>query len=138
MAKQFINSNYKMKGIATIELAFLIDRLNSIANDVENETGEVDLAKDIRRAAHYLEKQSTDLIVEENNDLLGEIDRVYTLLLKGDDYEIACPDNEDVWYDLSSIQDSKYRQDLERIIGEETMQLLADGKIDYVACRGCW
>lgn len=60
---------------------------------------------------------------------------VVSLLLKGEDYETLCPDNEDVWYDKEEVFNNPY---LRRLLSTGTVQLMSEGKIDYIACRGNW
>lgn len=134
--KQFIKSAMKCKAISEMKLSMLLDKLEAISNDVENDCADLDLAKDIRNVANYLKEQTQTLEIEEEQD--DCIYNVVQVLIKGDDYEIACPDNEDVWYDYDDISCSTNQEDLERMIGEHKLQLLKDGKIDYVVMRGDW
>ena len=60
---------------------------------------------------------------------------VVSLLLKGEDYETLCPNNEDVWYDQTEVLNNAY---LKRLLSVGTVELLKQGKIDYIACRGNW
>lgn len=64
-----------------------------------------------------------------------EIKTVVQLLLKGDYYEELCPKDEDAWYDLEEVME---RPIIQRLLKPETLQLLKDGKIDFVVCRGNW
>ena len=64
-----------------------------------------------------------------------EIQRIVQLLLKGDDYETLCPNDEDTWYNLEEVME---RPLIQRLLKPETLQLLKDGKIDLVVCRGNW
>ena len=64
-----------------------------------------------------------------------EIQTVVQLLLKGDDYEILCPNDEDAWYNLEEVME---RPLIQRLLKPETLQLLKDGTIDLVICRGNW
>lgn len=64
-----------------------------------------------------------------------EIQRVVQLLLKGDDYETLCPCDEDTWYNLEEVME---RPLIQRLLKPETLQLLKEGKIDLVVCRGNW
>lgn len=136
MAKQFINSTHKMKGIAAIDLAVVLDRLEAISQIAEFENDDADIAADILDIAKYLKDNSSDLTEEKEKD--GCIYNVVQVLVKGDDYEIACPDNEDTWYDSDDIACSTEQEALEKMIGEHKLQLLNNGEIDYVVFRGDW
>lgn len=61
------------------------------------------------------------------------IERVVSLLLKGEDYDTLCPDNEDVWYDISEVEENGR---LKELLSEETIELMQQGEIDYIVCRG--
>lgn len=63
------------------------------------------------------------------------VQTVVQLLLKGDDYETLCPNDEDTWYNLEEVMESPL---LQRLLSAETLQLLQDGKIDFIVCRGNW
>ena len=63
------------------------------------------------------------------------IQTVVQLLLKGDHYEELCPNDEDTWYDLEEVME---RPLLQRLLSSGTLQLLKDGKIDFIVCRGNW
>ena len=67
--------------------------------------------------------------------ILTERKTVVQLLLKGDDYELLCPNNEDAWYNLSEIEE---QPQLRHLLGEETMKQFYSGQIDFVVCRGNW
>lgn len=60
---------------------------------------------------------------------------VVQLLLKGDDYETLCPNNEDTWYNLEEVMEQPL---LQRLLSVGTLQCLKDGKIDFIVCRGNW
>lgn len=64
-----------------------------------------------------------------------KIQTVVQLLLKGDHYEELCPKDEDTWYNLEEVME---RPLLQRLLSVGTLQLLKDGKIDFVVCRGNW
>ena len=55
--------------------------------------------------------------------------RVVQLLIKGDDYEILCPNDEDAWYNLEEVI---ARPKLMRMLEAGTLQNLKDGKIDFI------
>ncbi len=133
--KQFITSAMKCKAITEMELSMILDKLEAIAKDVENDCSDLDLAKDIRNIAHHLKTQTQSLQLEEKNDCVYKVVQV---LVKDEDYEIACPDNEDFWYDADDIATSIYQEDLERMMGEEKLQLLNSGEVDYAVFRGDW
>ena len=63
------------------------------------------------------------------------LQKVVQLLLKGDDYETLCPNDEDTWYDL---EDTMAQPLLQRLLSPGTLQLLKDGQIDFIVCRGNW
>lgn len=60
---------------------------------------------------------------------------IVQLLLKGDDYDTLCPDNEDAWYNLDEVENSQL---LQRLLSAGTLQALRTGKIDFIVCRGNW
>lgn len=60
---------------------------------------------------------------------------VVQLLLKGDYYEKLCPNNEDTWYDKEEIMDNPL---LQRLLSTGALQLLNEGKVDFIVCRGNW
>lgn len=60
---------------------------------------------------------------------------VVQLLLKGDYYEKLCPNNEDTWYDKEEVMDNPL---LQRLLSAGTLQLLNEGKVDFIVCRGNW
>lgn len=60
---------------------------------------------------------------------------VVQLLIKGDDYEILCPNDEDTWYNLEEVMEQPRIQSL---LSAGALQLLKDGKIDFIVCRGNW
>ena len=61
--------------------------------------------------------------------------RVVQLLLKGDDYETLCPNDEDTWYDLEEVLEQPR---LMRLLEAGTLENLKNGRIDYIVCRGNW
>lgn len=61
--------------------------------------------------------------------------RVVQLLIKGDDYEDLCPNNEDEWYNLEEVL---LRPRLMRLLEAGTLHNLKNGKIDFIVCRGNW
>ena len=63
------------------------------------------------------------------------LQKVVQLLLKGDHYEELCPNDEDTWYNLEEVMESSL---LQRLLSAGTLQLLKDGKIDFIVCRGNW
>lgn len=63
------------------------------------------------------------------------LQKVVQLLLKGDHYEELCPNDEDTWYNLEEVME---RPLLQRLLSVGTLQLLKDGKIDFIVCRGNW
>lgn len=60
---------------------------------------------------------------------------VVQLLLKGEDYETLCPDDEDAWYNVEEVMEKPL---LQRLLAPGTLQLLKEGKIDFIVCRGNW
>lgn len=60
---------------------------------------------------------------------------VVQLLIKGDDYEILCPNDEDTWYDMEEVM---AQPRLQNLLSAGTLQFLKDGKIDYIVCRANW
>lgn len=64
-----------------------------------------------------------------------KIQTVVQLLLKGDHYEELCPNDEDTWYNLEEVMEQPL---LQRLLSPGTLQLLQDGKIDFIVCRGNW
>lgn len=71
----------------------------------------------------------------QHNDYVYKVAQV---LVKDEDYEMACPDNDDTWYDADDISCSTNQEELERMIGKDKLQLLNNGEIDYVVFRGDW
>lgn len=63
------------------------------------------------------------------------LQKVVQLLLKGDNYETLCPNDEDTWYSLEEVMEQPL---LQRLLSPGTLQLLQDGKIDFIVCRGNW
>ncbi len=63
------------------------------------------------------------------------LQKVVQLLLKGDNYETLCPNDEDTWYNLEEVMEQPL---LQRLLSPGTLQLLQDGKIDFIVCRGNW
>ena len=63
------------------------------------------------------------------------LQKVVQLLLKGDNYETLCPNDEDTWYNLEEVMEQPL---LQRLLSSGTLQLLQDGKIDFIVCRGNW
>lgn len=64
-----------------------------------------------------------------------ETQRVVQLLIKGDDYEILCPNDEDTWYNLEEVL---LQPRLMRLLEAGTLKNLKNGRIDYIVCRGNW
>lgn len=64
-----------------------------------------------------------------------EIQRVVQLLIKGDDYETLCPNDEDTWYNLEEVM---AQPRLKALLEAGTLHNLQAGKIDYIVCRGNW
>ena len=125
----------KEKKIDCVTLAICLDRLAGIANEVYDQLDNFDLSEGINKVIEELKTNFSEVEVSQKRlDVL----RVVQVLVKGDDYEIACPNNEDVWYDYDFIMENDHKEDLIRIIGEENIQLLFDNEIDYVAVRGDW
>lgn len=125
----------KEKKIDCVTLAICLDRLEGIANEVYDQLDNFDLHEGIYKVIEELKANFTPVEVPQKRlDVL----KVVQVLVKGDDYEIACPDNEDVWYDYDFIMEHDHKEDLIRIIGKENIQLLMDNEIDYVAVRGDW
>lgn len=60
---------------------------------------------------------------------------VVQLLLKGDDYDTLCPNNEDTWYNPEEVMEQPRLQSLLEV---GTLQLIKQGVIDFVVCRGNW
>lgn len=60
---------------------------------------------------------------------------VVQLLLKGDDYDTLCPNNEDTWYNFEEVMEQPRLQSL---LEAGTLQMMKEGKIDFVVCRGNW
>lgn len=63
------------------------------------------------------------------------LQKVVQLLLKGDDYETLCPDNEDTWYNLEEVMEQPL---FKKLLSAGALQLLKEGKIDFIVCRGNW
>jgi len=63
------------------------------------------------------------------------VQTVVQLLLKGDHYETLCPNDEDTWYNLEEVMEKPL---LQRLLSPGTLQLLQEGKIDFIVCRGNW
>ena len=63
------------------------------------------------------------------------LQKVVQLLLKGDNYETLCPNDEDTWYNLEEVMEKPL---LQRLLSPGTLQLLQEGKIDFIVCRGNW
>lgn len=68
--------------------------------------------------------------------ILTEVQKIVQILLKGDDYETACPNNEDTWYNLDDLNYAT--KELLSVIGEEPVKMLENGEIDFIVCRGNW
>lgn len=64
-----------------------------------------------------------------------ETQRVVQLLIKGDDYETLCPNDEDTWYNLEEVL---LQPRLMRLLEAGTLENLKNGRIDYIVCRGNW
>lgn len=64
-----------------------------------------------------------------------EAQTIVQLLIKGEHYEILCPKDEDTWYNLEEVMEQPL---LQRLLSPETLQLLQEGKIDFIVCRGNW
>ena len=60
---------------------------------------------------------------------------IVQLLLKGDHYEALCKNDEDTWYNLEEVMENSL---LQRLLSPGTLQLLREGKIDFIVCRGNW
>lgn len=60
---------------------------------------------------------------------------VVQLLLKGDDYDTLCPNNEDTWYNFEEVMEQPRLQSL---LETGTLQMMKEGKVDFVVCRGNW
>lgn len=63
------------------------------------------------------------------------LQKVVQLLLKGDDYETLCPNNEDTWYNLEEVMEQPL---LQRLLSFGTLEMLKAGKVDFIVCRGNW
>jgi len=125
----------KEKKIDCVTLAICLDRLAGIANEVYDQLDNFDLSEGINKIIEELKANFSEVEVPQKRlDVL----RVVQVLVKGDDYEITCPNNEDVWYDYDFIMEHDHKEDLILIIGEKNIQLLFDNEIDYVAVRGDW
>lgn len=64
-----------------------------------------------------------------------ETQRVVQLLIKGDDYETLCPNDEDTWYNLEEVM---AQPRLKALLEADTLSNLQAGKIDCIVCRGNW
>lgn len=60
---------------------------------------------------------------------------VVQLLLKGDDYETLCPNDEDTWYNYEEVMEQPRLQSL---LSGATLYLLRTGEIEFIVCRGNW
>ena len=56
-----------------------------------------------------------------------ETQRVVQLLIKGDDYETLCPNDEDTWYNLEEVL---LQPRLMRLLEAGTLENLKNGRID--------
>ena len=63
------------------------------------------------------------------------VQKVVQLLLKGEDYETLCPNDEDTWYNLEEVQEQPL---LKRLLSSGTLENLKNGYIDFIVCRGNW
>ncbi|MBQ6515758.1 hypothetical protein IJI31_01110 [bacterium] len=63
------------------------------------------------------------------------VQKVVQLLLKGEDYEALCPNDEDTWYNLEEVQEQPL---LKRLLSSGTLENLKNGYIDFIVCRGNW
>ncbi len=61
--------------------------------------------------------------------------RVVQLLIKGDDYDTLCPNDEDAWYNCEEVMQQPR---LKALLEAGTLYNLQAGKIDYIVCRGNW
>ena len=58
--------------------------------------------------------------------------KVVQLLLKGEDYEELCPNDEDTWYNLEEVTENDL---LKRLLSAGTLHGLQTGNIDFIVCR---
>lgn len=63
------------------------------------------------------------------------VQTVVQLLIKGEDYEILCPKDEDTWYNLEEVLENPT---LIRLLSQGTLEALKNGTVDFIVCRGNW
>lgn len=63
------------------------------------------------------------------------VQRVVQLLIKGEDYEILCPNDEDTWYNLKEVL---LQPRIMRLLEAGTLESMKQGRIDFIVCRGNW
>jgi hypothetical protein len=63
------------------------------------------------------------------------VQKVVQLLLKGEDYEILCPNDEDTWYDFEEVSENPR---LIALLSAGTLEAMRKGLVDFVICRGNW
>ena len=61
--------------------------------------------------------------------------KVVQLLLKGEDYEELCQNDEDAWYNAEEVTENDL---LKRLLSAGTLQMLKAGEIDFIVCRSNW
>ena len=64
--------------------------------------------------------------------------KVVQVFLKGEEYEIACPNNEDEWYEYDFLETKPELKAMLEKNFPEAVELAKCGEIDYIACRGDW
>lgn len=63
------------------------------------------------------------------------LQKIVQLLVKGDDYDVLCPKNEDTWYNAEEALSNKRLQSL---LSTGTLYALQKGSIDFIVVRGNW
>lgn len=60
---------------------------------------------------------------------------VVQLLVKSEEYELLCPNDEDTWYDYDEVMENP---NLQRLLSSGTLEALKNGTVDFIVCRGNW
>lgn len=63
------------------------------------------------------------------------VQTVVQLLVKSDYYAELCPDSEDTWYNIEEIMENPL---LLRLLSFGTIEMMKQGKVDFVVVRGNW
>lgn len=63
------------------------------------------------------------------------VQTVVQLLVKSDYYAELCPDGEDIWYNIEEIMENPL---LLRLLSFGTIEMMKQGKVDFVVVRGNW